>query len=216
MRRVCVTMRGTRVGRQCLNASELARNRTRPRPSTDAPRSYHAWTAHVSRSFHWQSRTKRGTFAKCACSDAFRQWFIRRACVGCSWKTAAYLLDCVDVHDMSVIVSDTCAVHAWFISDFYPRHPEKLVNFLTHKHAQTQSVRDLWVIRAWSAVWLALTGDFLSLCSDTFFGMIQQNCVGDDNQQQIYRCVLIVKGCPFLGLYKTLTRCMKIIIQEIY
>jgi len=30
-------------------ASELVRNRARPHPSTDAPPSYHAWTAHVSR-----------------------------------------------------------------------------------------------------------------------------------------------------------------------
>ena len=33
-------------------ASELVRNRAIPRPSTDAPPSYHAETAHVSRSFH--------------------------------------------------------------------------------------------------------------------------------------------------------------------
>jgi hypothetical protein len=39
-------------------ASELVRNRIRPRPSTDAPRSYHAWTAHVLRNFHWQLLTK--------------------------------------------------------------------------------------------------------------------------------------------------------------
>ena len=40
-------------------ASELVRNRARPRPSTDAPPSYHAWTAHVSRSFNWRLRSMR-------------------------------------------------------------------------------------------------------------------------------------------------------------
>jgi len=36
MRRVCVTVRGTRVGHRAY-VSELVRNRTRPRPSTDVP-----------------------------------------------------------------------------------------------------------------------------------------------------------------------------------
>jgi hypothetical protein len=57
------------------------------------------------------------------------------------------------VSDSSVIVSDTCAVHTWFVSDFYPPTPWEIGQFLG---AQTQSARDLWVIRAWSAVWLAV------------------------------------------------------------
>jgi len=137
-------------------ASELVQNRARPRPSTDAPPSYHARTAHVSRAFVDMRGTKvhvRGTFAKRACLDALRQWFMRRACVKCSWNTTPYLLVCVDVRDMSVI---PCAVHAWFVSVFCPRNLNKLVNFLTYKHAQTQSVRDMWAIRVWSALWLAL------------------------------------------------------------
>jgi hypothetical protein len=52
------------------------------------------------------------------------------------------------VSDSPVIVCDACAVHALFVSDFYPRHPEKLVSFSTYKHAQTQSVRDLSFVRA--------------------------------------------------------------------
>jgi len=47
-------------------ASDLVRNSARPRPSTDAPPSHHAWTAHVSRS----SRNKS------ACT-----WNVRKACV---------------------------------------------------------------------------------------------------------------------------------------
>jgi hypothetical protein len=118
---------------------------------THEPRTYRVH----STDNHLQNLLVRGTFAKRASLDALLQWFLRRACVGYSWNTAPYLLVCVDVRDMSVIVSNTCAVHAWFVSDLYPRHPEKLVNFSTHKHAQTQSVRDLWVIRAWSAVRLS-------------------------------------------------------------
>ena len=43
------------------------------------------------------------------------------------------------VSDSSVIVNHMCAVHAWFVSDFCPRLPQRLVNISTHKHAQTQS-----------------------------------------------------------------------------
>jgi len=47
------SMRGTRVGCQCLCVKTGPKRRT----STDAPPSYHAWTAHVSLSFHWHSRS---------------------------------------------------------------------------------------------------------------------------------------------------------------
>jgi hypothetical protein len=89
--------------------------------------------------------------------DALRQWFMRQIFVEYCTVFARMRRHAQYVSDSSVVVSDTCAVHAWFVSDFYSQHPKKLVNFSTHKHAQTQSVRDLWVIRAWSAVWLALT-----------------------------------------------------------
>jgi hypothetical protein len=118
---------------------------------THEPRMYHVHSTDI----HWQSLT----FAKRAWLDMLRQWFMRWVCVGCLWNTAPYIVRmhwrARYVSDSLVIVSDTCAIHAWFVSDFYPRHPEKLVNFSTHKHAQTQSVRDLWVIRVWLAVWLA-------------------------------------------------------------
>ena len=87
-------------------ASELVRNRARPRPSTDAhvhithePRTYHVHSADI----RGKKVLVRGTFTKRACLDALRQWFMRRACVECSWNTAPYLLVCVDVRDMSVI-----------------------------------------------------------------------------------------------------------------
>jgi len=73
------------------------------------------------------------TFAKRSCFYALRRWFMRRVCVECSWNTSPYLLVCDDVHDMSVFVNDTCAVHAWFVSNFCLRHPENLVNFSTYK-----------------------------------------------------------------------------------
>ena len=60
------------------------------------------------------------------------------------------------VSDCKWYVRDSCVVNAWKVSDFYLRRPEYLVNFSTHKHSQTQYVRNLWVICAWSAVWLAL------------------------------------------------------------
>jgi hypothetical protein len=134
-------------------ASELVGNCARPSTTphvhiTHEPRTYHVYSTDI----HWQSLTKLEHL------QSVRVWThsVSDSCVRCSWNTAPYLLVCVDVRDLSVIVSDKSAVHAWFVSDFYPRHSEKLVNFSTCKHAQTQSVRDLWVIRAWSAVWLAL------------------------------------------------------------
>ena len=84
---LCVGVRNSCVGVRCLcveyawlcaghasavsaYASELVLNRARPRPSTDAPRSYHAWTAHISRSFHWHPRNES------ACT-----WYVHEACV---------------------------------------------------------------------------------------------------------------------------------------
>jgi len=65
--------------------------------------------------------------------------------------------------DSSVTVHDTCAVHAWFMRDSSvistPDTPT-FFQFSTHKHTQTQSVRDLWVIRKWSAVWLVLKATY--------------------------------------------------------
>jgi len=141
-----MTMRGTRVGWSSY-ASELVWNHARPSPSTDAQPSYHTWTAHVSRSLWNGSACTWNVREACV----FRQMFVEYCTIfACMCRRVWY------VSDSSVIVIDMCAVNAWFVSDFYPRHPKNLVNFSTHKHAQTQSVRDLWVIRAWLAVWLAL------------------------------------------------------------
>ena len=100
------------------------------------------------------------TFLKRACLDALRQWFVRRACVECSWNTTPYLLVCVEVHDMSVIrqwlqmiparfMRDLCVIGQWFLSPT----PQTFGQFLD---AQTQYVRGVWVIRAWSVVWLGI------------------------------------------------------------
>jgi hypothetical protein len=152
MRRVCVTMRETRVGRQCLCVRTGSKPRTsmfvhwRPtfisRMNRACPLTPHVHITHEPCTYHIHStdnhRTKviaSGTFAQRACLDALRQWIMRRMFVeyctifGRMRRCARY------VSDSSVInfVTDTCAVHAWFVSDFYPRRPEKLVNFSTHK-----------------------------------------------------------------------------------
>ena len=101
-------------------ASELVRHSACPRPSTDAP-PYHAWTAHVSRSFHWHPLTKvlvSGTFAKRACLDALRQWFMRRACVECSWNTTLYSWL---VSDCKWCMRGSCVIRQWFLSPTPPK-----------------------------------------------------------------------------------------------
>ena len=131
--------------------------------STEAPPSYQAWTAHLSRSFHWHLLT----IAKRKCLYMERCVFRRASPViyalGVRWIFIEYYAVFARMRQCARYVSDckwylhcSCVIRAWFVSDFCPRHPKNLVNFSTHKHAQTQSVRDLYVIRAWSAVWLAL------------------------------------------------------------
>jgi len=127
MRRACVTMRGTRVGRQCW-CVETGSNRARPRPSTDA----HLHITHEPRTYHIYHRTKvlvRGTFAKRACLDSLRQWFMRRACIECSWNTqriSSYALKCaIFLPPKSCSMSrrtsthkpNLCVVCAWFVRD---------------------------------------------------------------------------------------------------
>jgi len=104
-------------------ASELVQNRTRPLTP-------HLCITHEQRTYHVHSTDIRKA---CTCVDALSQWFMHWACVKCSWNTRPYLLVCVDMRDMPVIVNHTCAVHAWFVSDFCPRHPNNLVNFSMHK-----------------------------------------------------------------------------------
>jgi hypothetical protein len=128
------------------NWSETAQEHVRPLTP-------HVHITHEPRTYYVHSTDNHGTFAKRACLDALRQWFMRRMFVEYCIVFARMRPRARYVSDSSVIVSDMCAVHAWFVSDFYPRHLEKLVNLSTHK---TQSVRDLWASRVWSAVWLAL------------------------------------------------------------
>ena len=138
MRRVCVTMRGTRVGCQCL----CVRTGSKPRTSTFI----HWRPTFVSRSLR-NKVLVRGTFAKRACLDALRQWFMRRACVECSWNTAPYLLD-----------ASTCGIFQWFVSYlkryvrgscvirqwFLPPIPRKFDQFL-----DAQARTNLCVICGW-------------------------------------------------------------------
>jgi hypothetical protein len=131
-------------------ASELVRNRARPRSSTDTPRSHYAWSARLTRSFHWHPLPITYVRKVIHMSGVCRVYVKYCTVFARMRRRVRY------INDSSVIVSDTCAVDSWFVSDFYPRHPEKLVDFSTHKHTETESVRDLWVIRGWLAVWLAL------------------------------------------------------------
>ena len=138
---LCVGVRNSCVGVRCLcveyawlcaghalavsaYASELVRNRARPRPSTDAPRSYHAWTAHISRSFHWHPRNESactwnvheacvfGRAPSVIHASGVRRMFVEYCTVFARMRRRARY-----VSDSSVIVSDTCAVHAWFMRD---------------------------------------------------------------------------------------------------
>ena len=67
-----------------------------------------------------------------------------RNCIGfglvrcCAWN----------VRSLSVIVSDTCAVYTRFIGDSDHAQPQKMTNFSTNNHAQTNFMRDLCVIYA--------------------------------------------------------------------
>ena len=64
-----------------------------------------------------------------------------RICIGfglvrcCAWN----------VRSLSVIVSDTCAVYTRFIGDSDHAQPQKMTNFSTNNHAQTNFMRDLCV-----------------------------------------------------------------------
>ena len=51
-----------------------------------------------------------------------------------------------NVRSLSVIVSDTCAVYTRFIDDSDHAQPQKMTNFSTNNHAQTNFMRDLCVI----------------------------------------------------------------------
>jgi len=80
-------------------ASKLVRNRARPCPPTDTPPLYHAWTAHVSRSFPW-------------CSSTVRVWTrpVSDSCIGRASNV------CVILHRICSYKS-TCAIFQWFVSD---------------------------------------------------------------------------------------------------
>ena len=159
MRSLCVKYAWLCAGRASVisaYAPELVRNRTCPRPSTDAPPSYHTWTAHVSRSFHLRSRSVHVWTRSVSDSCVRRASNVR----GILHRICSYALLCVIcqwfVSECKWYVHGLCMIHAWFVSNFCHRHLRNVVNFSTHKHTQTQSVRDLWVIHAWSAVWLAV------------------------------------------------------------
>jgi len=93
-------------------------------------RSLHVWTRSVSDSCVWRASNVREIMHRIcsyASTCAIFQWFVS------DWKWYR---------------RRSCVIHAWLVSDFYPQHPETLVNFSTQKRAQTQYVRHLWVIRA--------------------------------------------------------------------
>jgi len=150
----------------------------------------HLHITHKQRTYHIHHGTKMlvcGTFAKRACLDALLQWFMRRACVECLRNTAPYLLVCVDSHDITVIpqqckwyVPGSCVICQWFL----PRTPRKFGQFLNQNHAQTQSVHVLWVIRAWSAVWLAL--NMLCVFSQAIYKLVYNDKKRHDNKFSFY------------------------------
>jgi len=155
MCRVCVTMHRTCSGCQCL----CVRTGLKPCMSTVAPPSFYAWTMHVSRS----------SWNESACT-----WNIREACV---FGRAPPMIHAKGVRlifveyctvfarmrqrvryfsDSSVIVNDTCVVHAWFMRDSSVISTPDTLKILDAQARTNQSVQNLWMICAWSAVWLAL------------------------------------------------------------
>ena len=61
-----------------------------------------------------------------------------------------------NVRSLLVIVSDTCAVYTRFNGDSDHAQPQKMTNFSTNNHAQTNFMRDLCVIYASLAMGLGL------------------------------------------------------------
>jgi len=159
MRRVCVTMRGTRVSRQCLCVGTGSKTHK----STPVPTFISRMNCARITFILLTSTDYRGT--KCLYverSRSVRVWTrtVSYSCVGRASKVRGILYRICSYASM-------CGICQWFVSDckwyvrcsyrdFCPRHPKTLVNFSTHKHSQTQSMRDLWVFRARSAVWLSL------------------------------------------------------------
>jgi len=103
MCRVCVTMRGTRLGRQCFCVG----TGSKPRTST----SVHWRPTTISR----MNRARITFIAVQKCLDALRQWFMRRACVASCTLFAGMRQRARYFSNSSVIVNDTCAVRAWFM-----------------------------------------------------------------------------------------------------
>jgi hypothetical protein len=153
-------------------ASELFRNRTRTCPSTDAPPSYYAWTTHLSHSFHWHPVTITSkTWKFCEVCVFGRTPSVIRA------SDVRGILHCICLH------ASTCAICQWFVSDckWYVRGscmirqwflPPALLKIGQFLDAQTQSVRDLWVILAWSAVRLALMLSDVTVLSIFFLSLL--------------------------------------------
>jgi len=149
MHRVCVTMRRTCVGRQWVR---VGTGHVHIRPLTP-----HLHITHEQHTFIPMTSTDVpeacmfGSASSVIHASGLLRMLVEYYTVfACMLRRLRY------VSDSSVIVNETCMVHAWFVSDFCPWHPKNLVNFSMNKHAQTQFVRDLWVICAWSGVWLAL------------------------------------------------------------
>ena len=110
-------------------------------------------TAHVHTRSHLHITHEPRTYnvSRLSRNESACTWNVRETCV--FWR-APSVIHVLGVHEMfveycavfarmrrharyfsdsSVIVNYMCAVHAWFVSDFYSRHPEKLVTFSTHK-----------------------------------------------------------------------------------
>jgi len=134
-------------------ASELVRTAHVPCTSTDAPSSYHAWTAHISRSSRNES----------ACT-----WIFREACVfgrapSVIHTSAVRRMFQWFVSDCKWYVRGSCVIHAWFVCDFFPRHPEHLVNFSTHKHKPNLCVISECYLRDWMCDWPLKKWDCFSM-----------------------------------------------------
>jgi hypothetical protein len=151
MRRVCMTMRGTRVGHQCLCVG----TGLKPRTST---------------SVHWRptfvSRMNRARITFIPLTLACT-WNVREACVfgrapsvihasGVSFMFVEYCTVFARMRRRAWYVSDckwyvrgSCVIRQWFLPPNTPK------NLSISRRTNTQKP-NLWVIRTWSAVWLVL------------------------------------------------------------
>ena len=95
------------------------------------------------------------TFISDTC--AFQAWSVRVPCALCMRFISSFALLMRDPFVwQSLYMRYICAVYTQFIGNSDHAQPQKMTNFSTYNHAQTNFMRDFCVIHAWLAVGLGL------------------------------------------------------------